>query len=174
MGGLIPQNVLLVSETKIKNFTDIDGNVTSAVLLPFISVAQQTKLEYIIGGRYYRQLLEEVSNNSLTETNENFLNYFAQPLVLWAAYAECLPSIFARIKIYYKTCLSAQFDSLSYLRRADICLKQAISIQRKEVIRCLMVQLRGRGIPFGRSAADPISDAGHGMKATSGSGTSDR
>jgi len=53
-------------------------------------------------------------------------------------------------------------------------LKQAISIQRKEVIRCLMVQLRGRGIPFGRSAADNIGDAGHGMKATSGSGISDR
>jgi hypothetical protein len=52
---------------------------------------------------------------------------------------------------------------------------QAISIYRKEVIRCLMVQLRGRAIPFGRSAADPkISDAGHGIKATSGSGTSDR
>jgi hypothetical protein len=33
-----------------------------------------------------------------------------------------------------------------------------------------MVQLRGRTIPFGRSAAEQISDAGHGMKATSGSG----
>lgn len=83
-------------------------------------------------------------------------------------------SLFARKKIYYKTCLSHPFDSTSVLRRADICLKQAISIQRKEVIRCLMVQLRGRGIPFGRSAADDIGDAGHGMKATSGSGTSDR
>jgi hypothetical protein len=33
-----------------------------------------------------------------------------------------------------------------------------------------MVQLRGRKIPFGRSAAEYISDAGHGVKATSGSG----
>ena len=47
---------------------------------------------------------------------------------------------------------------------------QAKFIQRKEVIRCLMVQLRGRIIPFGRSAAEHISDAAHGMKATSGSG----
>ena len=49
--ALIPQNVLLVSESKLKNFTDIDANVTSSILLPFISVVQQTKLEYIIGGR---------------------------------------------------------------------------------------------------------------------------
>lgn len=96
--ALVPQNVLLVSETKIKNFTDIDQNVTSAVLLPFISVVQQTKLEYIIGGKYYRQLLNEVTGNTLTTINQNFLEYFAQPLVLWAAYAECLPSVWGRIK----------------------------------------------------------------------------
>ena len=96
--GIVPQNVLLVSETKLKNFTDIDPNVTSSVLLPFISVVQQTKMEYILGARYYKTLLYEVSGNTLTETNENFLNYFAQPMLIWAAYAECLPSIFMRIK----------------------------------------------------------------------------
>lgn len=96
--ALIPQNVLMVSETKIKNFTDIDQNVTSAVLLPFISVVQQTKLEYIIGGKYYKQLLNEISGNTLTTINQNFLEYFCQPLILWAAYAECLPSVWGRIK----------------------------------------------------------------------------
>ena len=60
MSALIPQNVLLISEQKLKNFTDIDQNVTTAVLLPFISVVQQTKLEYIIGGRYYLELLDGV------------------------------------------------------------------------------------------------------------------
>ena len=96
--ALVPQNVLLVSESKLKNFTDIDANVTSSVLLPFISVVQQTKLEYIIGGRYYRTLLNEVSGNTLTNINNNFLQYFCQPLLIWAAYAEALPSIFMRIK----------------------------------------------------------------------------
>ena len=38
MSALIPQNVLLISEQKLKNFTDIDQNVTTAVLLPFISI----------------------------------------------------------------------------------------------------------------------------------------
>jgi len=98
MSALIPQNVLLISETKIKNFSDIDQNVTSAVLLPFISVVQQTKLEYIIGGKYYKQLLDGVINSNLSTNDTNFLEYFAQPLLIWAAYAECLPSIFMRIK----------------------------------------------------------------------------
>lgn len=98
MSALIPQNVLLISETKIKNFSDIDQNVTSAVLLPFISVVQQTKLEYIIGGKYYQQLLNGVINSNLSTNDTNFLEYFAQPMLIWAAYAECLPSIFMRIK----------------------------------------------------------------------------
>ena len=98
MSALIPQNVLLISEQKLKNFTDIDQNVTTAVLLPFISVVQQTKLEYIIGGRYYLELLDGVINSNLNTNDTNFLEYFCQPLLGWAAYAECLPSIFMRIK----------------------------------------------------------------------------
>ena len=96
--ALVPQNILLVSENKLKNFTDIDQNVTSAVLLPFIGVVQQLRLEYIIGRLYYVQLLNEVATSSLTEINNNFLQYFAQPMLIWAAYAEALPSIFMRIK----------------------------------------------------------------------------
>ena len=92
--GIVPQNVLLISETKLKNFTDIDPNVSSSVLLPFISVVQQTKLEYIIGARYYKDLLYGVSGNTLSQTDTNFLNYFAQPMLVWAAYAEALPSVF--------------------------------------------------------------------------------
>ena len=98
MSALIPQNVLLVSETKIKNFTDIDQNVTSQVILPFISYAQQAKLEYIIGGKYYKKLLDGVINSNLSTTDTEFLEYFAQPLILWAGYSECLSSIFMRIK----------------------------------------------------------------------------
>jgi hypothetical protein len=98
--GIVPQNILLVSENKLKNFTDIDPNVTSSVLLPFISVVQQTKLEYIIGAPYYRSLLLQVSGGTITSNNtdNNFLQYFVQPMLIWAAYAEALPSIFMRIK----------------------------------------------------------------------------
>ena len=98
--AIVQQNVLLISETKLKSFTDIDPNVTSSVLLPFIGVVQQTILEYIIGRPYYTQLLQQVTDNTISAdtTNYNFLNYFVSPLLIWAAYAEALPSIFMRIK----------------------------------------------------------------------------
>jgi hypothetical protein len=98
--GIIPQNILLVSEVKLKSFTDIDPNVSSSVILPFISVVQQTKLEYIIGAKYYRSLVTQVSGGTISnnQTDYNFLTYFAQPMLIWAAYAECLPSIWMRVK----------------------------------------------------------------------------
>lgn len=98
--AIVQQNVLLISENKLKAFTDIDPNVTSSVLLPFIGVVQQTVLEYIIGRPYYTQLLQQVTDGSISgnTTNYNFLNYFCSPLLIWAAYAEALPSIFMRIK----------------------------------------------------------------------------
>lgn len=98
--GIVPQNVLLISESKLKNFTDIDPNVSSALLLPFIGVVQQTKLEYIIGAKYYKSLCNQVANGTLASgsTDWNFLVYFAQPMLIWAAYAEALPSIFMRLK----------------------------------------------------------------------------
>lgn len=98
--GIVPQNVLLISESKLKNFTDIDPNVSSALLLPFISVVQQTKLEYIIGAKYYKSLCNQVSNGTMVSgsTDYNFLVYFVQPMLIWAAYAESLPSIFMRLK----------------------------------------------------------------------------
>ena len=98
--GIVPQNILLISENKLKNFTDIDPNVSTSVLLPFVGVVQQTKLEYIIGAPYYRSLLLQVSGGTISsnDTDYNFLSYFAQPLLIWASYAEALPSIFMRIK----------------------------------------------------------------------------
>ena len=95
---IVPQNICLISENRLKNFTDIDLNVTSAVLLPFIQVVQQTKLEYIIGSRYYVELLNQVSASTLTTINENFLNFYCAPMLVWSSYAEALPSIFLRIK----------------------------------------------------------------------------
>jgi hypothetical protein len=98
--GIVPQNILLLSETKLKAFTDIDPNVSSSVLLPFVQVVQQTKLEYIIGAKYYKSLLNQVSGGTISAntTDYNFLFYFAQPLLIWASYAEALPSVWARIK----------------------------------------------------------------------------
>ena len=98
--GIVPQNVLLLSESKLKNFTDIDPNVNSAILLPFVQVVQTTVLEYIIGAKYYKSLCNQVSSGTLQSgsTDWNFLVYFAQPCLIWSSYSEALPSVYMRLK----------------------------------------------------------------------------
>jgi hypothetical protein len=96
--GIVPYNVLLISESKLKSFTDIDPNVSVSVLLPFIQSRQVTSIEYIIGAKYYKELCYQVSGNTLTPDNYNFLTFFVQPCLWWGAYSEALPSIFMRIK----------------------------------------------------------------------------
>jgi len=98
--AIVPQNVLMISENVLKSFTDIDPNVTSSVLLPFVSLSQQLTLEYIIGRPYYVQLLQQIADNSITgdTTNYNFLNYFCKPLLIWDSYKLALPSIWMRVK----------------------------------------------------------------------------
>ena len=98
--AIVPQNVLMISETVLKSFSDIDPNVTSSVLLPFVTLSQQLTLEYIIGRPYYVQLLEQIVDGSISgdTTNYNFLNYFCKPLLIWDSYKLALPSIWMRIR----------------------------------------------------------------------------
>lgn len=72
--------------------------------------------------------------------------------------------IFATKKIKNKTCFAESHDSNLSPRRANTCVTQFCFNNRKEVIRCLMVQLRGRAFPFGGSAA------GNSLTTTPGSG----
>ena len=123
--GIVAQNVLLLSEVKLKNFTDIDPNVDAAILLPFVQVVQQTKLEYIIGAPYYRSLLNQVENGTISsnQTDYNFLVYFAQPALIWWAYAEALPSVMFRIKnqsIQNNSPTTVSISDMNYMqKRAD-------------------------------------------------------
>jgi len=98
--AIVPQNILMISESVLKSFTDIDPNVTSSVLLPFVTLSQQLTLEYIIGRPYYVQLLQQIQDNTITgdTTNYNFLNYFCKPLLIWDSYKLALPSIWMRIR----------------------------------------------------------------------------
>ena len=98
--AIVPQNILMISENVLKSFTDIDPNVTSSVLLPFVTLSQQLTLEYIIGRPYYVQLLQQIQDGTITgdTTNYNFLNYFCKPLLIWDSYKLALPSIWMRIK----------------------------------------------------------------------------
>ena len=58
--------VLLISETKLKSYTNINKNVDMDVLKSEVQVAQDIDLQTILGSKFYHELLSKVSSTGNT------------------------------------------------------------------------------------------------------------
>lgn len=89
-------DVLLISEAKVRQFTDINNNVDSELIKNNIRVAQDYYLQSTIGTNLYVKLQNDVVSGSLAGQYETLLNDYAQDFILYAAYYETLESIYLR------------------------------------------------------------------------------
>ena len=95
------KNVLLISETKLKNFTTIHQNVDMALLTNTIWMAQELGLQTLIGTKgyeYYQNLVLQVQNSGGTMSNADriMLEDYIGPYLIHRAYYEAMPEIYAR------------------------------------------------------------------------------
>ena len=90
--------VLLISEIKLKNFTNINKNVDMDVLKAEIQVAQDIDLQTILGTRFYNHLLSQVSStgNSFNQQETILVNDYIQPFLIQTAYFNAIPQIMYR------------------------------------------------------------------------------
>ena len=91
-------NVLLVSENKIKSFSNINRNVDISAIRAEIGIAQDLHLQPLLGTKFYNHLLNQVSAtgntfnaDELTLVNDYIANYLIQ-----VAYYEMLPHLHLR------------------------------------------------------------------------------
>jgi len=89
--------VLLVSETKVKSFTEVNENLDVALLLPNIQIAQDLGLQNMLGTSFYTHMLNAAQNSTLTNQETILLEEYIQPFLLWRAVYEALPSIYMRM-----------------------------------------------------------------------------
>ncbi len=89
-------NTLLISEAKVRQFTDINNNVDSELIKNNIRTAQDYYLQSVIGTNLYNKLMSDVVNNTLTGYYETLLNSYVQDMLLYATYYETLESIYLR------------------------------------------------------------------------------
>ena len=98
------QEVLFVSEEKLKSFTSINQNVSPLDLTPYILQVQDIYLQNYIGTTFYWQLKEQVRTNTVSNANKFVLdNYIGSALCNWAL-QQALP--FLKYKIFNKSVLS--------------------------------------------------------------------
>jgi hypothetical protein len=90
--------VLLVSEIKLKNFTNINKNVDMDVLKAEVQIAQDIDLQTLLGTRFYRHLCDQVTATGNTfNANELILvNEYIQPYLIQQAYFRAMPAIMYR------------------------------------------------------------------------------
>jgi len=92
-------DVLLISEAKVRQFTDINNNVDTELIKNNIRIAQDYYLQSTIGTNLYVKLQNDVVSGSLSGYYETLLNDYAQDFILYATYYETLESIYLRLEI---------------------------------------------------------------------------
>ena len=91
--------VLLISETKLKNFTNINRNVDMDVLKAEIQIAQDIDLQTILGTRFYQHLLDQVTStgNTFNADEKKLVDEYIQPFLIQQAYFTAMPAIQFRV-----------------------------------------------------------------------------
>ena len=118
----MPANeILLVSEEKLKAFTTVNENVSPQLLIPYILNSQNTYLVNLIGSSFLKELYLQVRTNTVTQANRFILDEYIGQVVLQYGLMMALP--FLKYKILNKSILSPKsetsdsidLDELKYL-----------------------------------------------------------
>ena len=90
--------VLLISEVKLKNFTNINKNVDMDVLKAEVQVAQDIDLQTILGSKFYNELLSKVqaTGNTFNADELTLVNEYIQPYLIQTAYFNAIPHLMYR------------------------------------------------------------------------------
>ena len=91
--------VLLISEIKLKSYTNINKNVDQDVLKAEIQIAQDIDLQTILGTKFYKQLMAQVGPDGTNTFNADELilvNEYCQPFLIQTAYFNAMPQIMYR------------------------------------------------------------------------------
>lgn len=78
------ENILLVSDTMIKERTSIHGNIDPKLIYPDIKVAQDMYIHPILGSALYNKLLADVGANSVSGNYKTLLDkYIVDALIYY-------------------------------------------------------------------------------------------
>ncbi len=89
---------LLVSENKIKSWTNINRNVDVDAIKAEIGVAQDIHLMPILGAKFYYHLLDQVTStgNTFNSDELTLINEYVSPYLIQVSYFELIPHLHYR------------------------------------------------------------------------------
>ena len=90
--------VLLISEVKLKNFTNISKNVDIDVLKAEVQIAQDIDLQTLLGTKFYNHLLSCVNStgDTFNADEKTLVDDYIQPFLIQQAYFQAIPHLMYR------------------------------------------------------------------------------
>ena len=91
-------NVLLVSENKLKAFTNVNKNVDISAIRAEIGIAQDLNLQPLLGTKFYNHLLDQVSatGNTFNADELILVNDYIANYLIQVSYYEMIPHLHLR------------------------------------------------------------------------------
>lgn len=91
-------NVLLVSENKIKAFTNVNKNVDISAIRAEIGIAQDLNLQPLLGTKFYNHLLSQVTatGNTFNADELILVNDYISNFLIQVSYYEMIPHLHLR------------------------------------------------------------------------------
>ena len=87
---------LIISEEKLREFTDINDNLDSKLLVNAVREAQDIYLQRLTGTSLYEYILNQIDANTLSGDYKTLVDNFIQPYLIYVAYWESLDAIYTR------------------------------------------------------------------------------
>ena len=93
-------NTFLISETQIRNYTDIEDNIDTALIKNGIREAQDIKLQTVLGtlltDKIYSLVDADTIGDSENAAYKTLLDSYIQNMLIYAAYYYILDSVYIR------------------------------------------------------------------------------
>jgi len=86
----------IISEEKLRFFTDLNDSVDSSLIKNAVREAQDISLQRIIGTPLYKSILNKIDTSTLTGNYQTLVDDYIQDFLLYAAYYEALEAIYIR------------------------------------------------------------------------------
>ncbi len=87
---------LIISEAKLRQFTDLNDSVDTELLKNAVRTAQDITIQRVVGTKLYQKILSEIDADSLTGVYKTLVDDYIQDFLLYAAYYEALEAIYIR------------------------------------------------------------------------------
>lgn len=117
-------NKLLISENKLKAFTNINKNVDIDTIRAEIGIAQDIHLQPLLGTKFYDHLLDQISatGNTLNADEITLVNEYISPFLIQMSYYEMIPNLHYRtmnraiVQGEMESATAVDTETMKYLR----------------------------------------------------------